>query len=265
MPEPVDLVAPSAGAGARAGDDGGGLVLHGFTGNPTAVRPLAQRVAEAGHTVVVPRLPGHGTSWRDLATTTWRDWLREADAALDRVGELPCAVVGLSMGGTLALRLAQDRPADVASLVLINPSMTFRHPLKPALGLLKRVVPTFPGVGNDIARPDADELPYDRVPLRAAASLFELQDAVRDRLREVTAPTLLFTSRNDHTVPPGDSSIVLDHIASARREQVWLDRSFHVATLDYDAEVVADRTIGWLADTVGSASSRAPARDDDDT
>ncbi len=256
------LVGPSADAWSSAGDGPGVLVLHGFTGNPTAVRPLAHRLSAAGHAVEVPRLPGHGTTWRDLASTTWRDWLREADAALDRLGVLPCAVVGLSMGGTLALRLAQDRPADVTSLTLINPSLTHRHPLKPALGLLKRIVPTFPGVGNDIARPGVDELPYDRVPLRAAASLFELQDVVRGRLHEITTPTLVFTSRNDHTVEPGDSGIVLARIASPRREQVWLDRSYHVATLDYDADLIADRTIDWLAATAGSSAESDPDGDD---
>lgn len=250
----VELVAPSADSWTSVGDGPGVLVLHGFTGNPTAVRPLARRLAAEGHAVDVPRLPGHGTTWRDLATTTWHDWLREADAALDSLGDLPCAVVGLSMGGTLALRLAQQRPADVTSLVLINPFLTFHHPLKPALGLLKRIVPVFPGVGNDIARPGSDELAYDRVPLRAAASVFELQDAVRDRLHEITAPTLIFTSRNDHIARPSDSGLVLDRIASPRREQTWLERSFHVATLDYDADMIAERTIAWLAETTGWAS-----------
>ena len=161
------------------------------------------------------------------------------------------------MGGTLALRLAQDRPADVACLVLINPAVTFRHPLKPALGLLKRIVPTFPGLGNDIARPGVDELPYDRVPLRAAASLFELQDEVRGRLHEITAPTLIFTSRNDHTVAPGDSVIVRDRIASPQRQQVWLERSFHVATLDYDAALIAARASAWLDDALRASPTDA--------
>lgn len=251
----MTVVAPSAAAWSAGGDGAGVLVLHGFTGNPTAVRPLAERLAAAGHAVELPRLPGHGTSWRDLARTGRSDWLAAAEAAFDRLGDRPRAIVGLSMGGALALRLAEQRPADVASLVLINPSVTFRHPLKPVAALLGRVVPTFPGIGNDIARPDADELPYDRVPLRAAASLFALQDEVRADLGRVVAPTLVLTSRIDHTVPPTDSTVVLDGIASARREQVRLERSFHVATLDYDAGLVADHTIAWITATVGPATT----------
>ncbi|MBW3606196.1 MAG: alpha/beta fold hydrolase [Actinobacteria bacterium] len=246
------LVAPSAAAWSHPGDGPGVLVLHGFTGNPTSLRPLAARLAAEGYSVELPRLPGHGTNYRELATTTWSQWLAEVVAAFDRLEGRPRAIVGLSMGATLALRLAQLRPTDVAALVLINPSVTFEHPFKPALGLLKRVIPWMPGVGNDIAKPGADELPYSRVPLTAAASLFELQDIVRAHLHAVDMPTLVLTSRNDHTVRPTDSAVILDRIASPRREQVWLERSFHVATLDHDADMIGDRTIEWLAATVGS-------------
>ena len=252
----MNLSAPSAAAWSNPLGDTGVLVLHGFTGNPTAMRPLAERLAAAGHRVELPRLPGHGTTWQDLATTRWDDWAREADAAFDRLGARPRAIVGLSMGGTLALDLAQRRPHDVAALVVVNPAVTFRHPLRPALGLLKRVVPTFPGIGNDIARPGADEHPYPRVPLGAAASLFDAQDVVRAGLDRVTAPTLVLTSRTDHTVDPANSGIIMRGLTAAITEQVWLERSFHVATLDYDAEVIADRTIAWID---GALAGTSPA------
>lgn len=242
----MNLIAPTAAAWSSPVGETGALVLHGFSGNPTAMRPLAERLAAAGHRVELPRLPGHGTTWRDLATTRWDDWAGEADAAFDRLGPRPRAIVGLSMGGTLALHLAQQRPDDVAALVVVNPAVTFRHPLRPALGLLKRVVPTLPGIGNDIARPGVDEHPYRRVPLVAVASLLAAQDMVRARLDRVTAPTLVLTSRTDHTVDPANSGIVLRELSSAATEQVWLEHSFHVATLDYDADVIADRAIAWI-------------------
>lgn len=249
------LIAPSAAAWSSPVGDTGVLVLHGFTGNPTAVRPLAERLAAAGHRVELPRLPGHGTTWRDLATTRWDDWAAEADAAFERLGARPRAIVGLSMGGTLGLHIAQQRPHEVAALVVINPAVTFRHPLRPALGLLKHVVPTFPGVGNDIARAGADEYPYPRVPLAAAASLFEAQDTVRAGLGRVTAPTLVLTSRTDHTVDPADSAIVMRGLTAAVTEQMWLERSFHVATLDYDANLIADRSIAWIDAAMAGASA----------
>lgn len=252
----MNLIGPSAAPWSSSGTGPGVLALHGFSGNPTAMRPLADRLASEGYPVEVPLLPGHGTSWRDLAGTTWPDWLAEATAAFDRLGPPPHAIVGLSMGGTLALRLAQVRGDDVAALVLINPLATFKHPLTPALGLLKRIIPSVPGIGNDIAKRGADELPYDRVPLRAVASMIDLVNVVRTQLHTVAAPTLALTSRTDHTVRPTDSAVVLNHITASPREQVWLEHSFHVATLDYDAQLVADRTVGWLADTIGTDVNR---------
>lgn len=245
---PASVVAASAQPWSAAGGDVGALLLHGFTGNPTSLRPLAERLAGEGMAVELPRLPGHGTHWRDLARTTWQDWAGEADAALDRLRgrTRAVAVVGLSMGGTLALHLAQRRPADLAAIVVINPSLTFRHPLRSVASVVGRVVPSIPGVGNDIARPGADELPYDRVPLRAAASLFAFQDQVRGTLGGVRTPLLVLTSRTDHTVPPTDSTVLLEGVASPQREQVWLERSFHVATLDHDADLIADRTVAFV-------------------
>lgn len=255
------LIAPSAAAWSSPGGPAGVLVLHGFTGNPTSMRPLAERLAADGYRVELPRLPGHGTSWQDLAGTTWDDWAGEADAAFERLGRRRRGIVGLSMGATLALHLAQQRPHEVDALVLINPAVTFKHPLKPALGLLKRVIPTLPGVGNDIARPGADELPYPRVPLAAAASLFAAQDDVRSRLDRVGAPTLVLTSRNDHTVDPADSEIVLSGLVDARTAQVWLERSFHVATLDHDAALIEDRASAWLEETLRATPTEATPAD----
>lgn len=255
-----DVVAPSAHAWSAPGsqDGAGVLVLHGFTGNPTSLRPLAERLAAGGMAVELPRLPGHGTHWKDLARTSRHDWAAEAGASLDRLRARTraVAVVGLSAGGTLALLLAQTRPDDVAAIAVINPSLTFRHPLKKVAGTVARVIPTMRGVGNDIARPGADELPYDRVPLTAAHQLFTLQDEVRSNLAAVHTPVLVLTSREDHTVPPSDSTVLLEGISSPDREQVWLERSFHVATLDHDADLIADRTIAFVRTHTASADDR---------
>jgi carboxylesterase len=257
----MELMAPSAARWSHAQGDTGVLVLHGFTGNPTSMRPLAEHLAAEGHRVELPRLPGHGTSWKDLASTAWSDWADEAAAAFDRLGPRPRAIVGLSMGGTLALHLAQQRPRDVGALVLINPWMTLHHPLKPTLRVLQHVIGSFPGVGNDIARPDADELPYPRVPLTALSSVLEAQGGVRDRLSEVRAPTLVLTSRVDHTIDPEDSTLIVRELRYARTQQVRLEHSFHVATLDYDAELIADRASAWIADALfARPSDSAPRR-----
>lgn len=233
---------------ATEGDDIGVLILHGFTGNPVSVRPVADALAARGRTVEVPRLPGHGTTWQDCQRTTWRDWAREASGALDALAARTRTrvVVGLSMGGTLALHLAQTRAEDLAGVVVINASVRSWDPRLKALGAIKHVVGSLPGIGNDIAKPGGDELPYDRVPLRALASFIELQRMVRSGLPSVALPLLQLTSRQDHVVEPANAELITQGVSSDDVTQVWLERSYHVATLDHDADVIIDRTAAFV-------------------
>lgn len=255
-----ELMAASARSWSHAGGDVGVLVLHGYTGNPTSMRPVAEALAAHGHSVELPRLPGHGTNPRDLARTTAADWAAAADAALDRLLGRCRAVVALgqSAGGALALDLVQRRADDVAALVLVNPWLRLRHVLRPLAPLVGRVVPFVPGIGNDIARPGADEKPYARVPLRPLLSVLELQGRVEGRLGDVTAPVLVLTSRVDHTIDNRDSAEIVRGVTSETAEQVWLERSFHVATLDYDADRIIERTLAFIGATVGTPSTGVP-------
>lgn len=243
----MSAVLRGAEAWTAEGGDVGVLVLHGFTGNPWSVRPWAEGLAAEGHTVDVPLLPGHASTWRDMAATTWREWAAETDAALLRLAARTRrqVVCGLSMGGTLALRLAAAHP-ELAGVALVNPSLFSDDPVRRLVPVLSRVVASVPGIGSDIARAGGDERAYDRVPLRALASFAQLEAAVRRDLARVTAPLLVMTSRVDHVVPPECSRAVLDGVASTDTEQVWLERSHHVATLDHDADLVTRRTADFI-------------------
>lgn len=215
----------------------GALLLHGFTGSPASMRPWGEHLAAEGTTVNVPRLPGHGTSWRELNRTQWRDWYAEAvrglDLLLERCDEV--FVAGLSMGGCLALRLAEERPDDVAGLVLVNPSVVSSDKRLAVTPLLKRVVPALKGVGNDIKKPGVDEHCYDRTPLKAVDSLRALWKVTRDDLPKVTAPVLMFRSVDDHVVEPLSAQLIAERVSSRDVTERVLENSYHVATLDHDA------------------------------
>ena len=228
------------GSGPNA--DVGVLVLHGFTGSPASMRPLAEDLAGRGFAVELPLLPGHGTHWKQLNSTTWQDLAKETVRAFEqlRARTSKCVVVGLSNGGLIALRLAQTRGADLAGQVLINPFLFSLDPRVKVLPILKSVLPSIPGVINDIAKPDQDEVGYDRVPLRSLASVMQLQKEVRSNLPSTRIPTLLFTSRQDHVVDPKNSLEIAERIGSTDIEHVWLERSYHVATLDYDYDLIVD-------------------------
>ena len=234
-------VLPGAEPFAHEGsDDIGVLLCHGFTGTPQSMRPWAEHLAAEGFSVRVPLLPGHGTRWQDMNRTRWQHWYDRVDTGFGLLSARcrSTFVFGQSMGGALALRLAQRHGAEVAGLALVNPSVTTLKRGARLLPLLSKVVPSIPGVANDIAKPGVHEVAYDRTPLRAAASLQQLWGVVRADLGRVHQPLLLFRSAVDHVVEPVSSRIVLDGVASEDRTEVVLADSFHVATLDNDAPTI---------------------------
>lgn len=242
---PSRAVLPGAEAFAVPGGRVGALVLHGFTGSPQGVRPWAQGLADAGLTVAVPRLPGHGTDVADLARSRWRDWYALARADLLELRRR-CDVVlvaGLSMGGALALRLAAHEPAAVDGVALVNPAVLLGNPILAAVPLLRWLTPTVRGVGGDIALEGGRELAYDRVPLHALHSFVGLMASVRVELGEVRAPLLLMRSAVDHVVPAQSSTVVAEGVASRDVREVVLPRSHHVATLDHDLPLVVAETV----------------------
>lgn len=240
---------PGAEPWQADGGPTGALLVHGFTGSPQSMRPWAEHLAGAGHSVRLPRLPGHGTRWQDLNATRWTDWFAEVERAFLELSER-CAdvfVLGLSMGGTLAIRLAEVRAGAVAGLVLVNPSLTTEDRRAKLLPVLSRVVPSLPPIGGDIKKPGVRELAYDRLPLAAAASLQQLWKITRADLAAVVAPLLLLRSAQDHVVEPVNGRLLLEGVSSAVREEVVLADSFHVATLDNDALLIFDTSAAFLA------------------
>ncbi len=255
MPAPVPpTVLPGAEPVDLPGGPVGVLLSHGFTGTTQSMRPWAEHLAAAGLTVRAPRLPGHGTRWQDLNRTGFADWYGELEAAFDdlRARCETVFVMGLSMGGTLVLRLAELRAQEVAGVVVVNASLgTDRRDAKLA-PVLSRVLPSFPGIASDVKRPGVTELAYDRVPLKAFASLQAAWPVVAGDLARITCPVLAYRSRVDHVVPPVSGRTLLDGLAGGTVEERVLEDSYHVATLDNDAEAV-------FAGSLAFVRSHAPA------
>lgn len=227
----------------------GVLLVHGFTGAPSSQRPWAEHLLAAGYSVSVPRLPGHGTTWQEMNTTTWQDWYGEVERAFDEL-HTECSqvvVTGLSMGGCLALRLAEQRPDDVAGLVLVNPAVTSTDRRLVLTPVLKHVVRSVSGIASDIKKPGAVENGYDRVPVRALDSLRQLWAVTVADLAKVTAPLLLFRSRVDHVVDPSSARLVMQRVSSPEATERVLEDSYHVATLDNDAPVIFEESVRFIA------------------
>jgi carboxylesterase len=249
-------VLPGAEPQSWPGGPDGALVIHGFTGSPQSMRGLAQAFADAGFTTELPLLPGHGTSIEDMLPTTWDDWSATAEAAYQDLA-MRCdrvIVVGLSMGGTLATWLAANHP-EIAGLVAINAAVMPQPEIAELLGpLLEAGEAVFDGIGNDVAKEGVVELAYPQTPLAALASLGAAIEELQPLLASVECPTLVMSSPEDHVVPPASS----DHLASSVAgpvERITLARSYHVATIDHDADLIAREAVAFARASCAAAAA----------
>jgi carboxylesterase len=225
---------------ARRGGPTGVLLCHGFTGSPHSLRRWAEYLADARLSVSLPRLPGHGTTWQEMARTRAGDWYAEVDRAFDEL-QADCDemfVMGLSMGACLALRLAELRGDAVRGLVLVNPSITADTRLFMLAPVLKLLVPSLKGIGSDIKKENVDEVGYDRVPVKAAATLPGLWRITQQQLKDLTQPILAFRSVTDHVVGPASMKLLTEVLPAGQLEVRELANSYHVATLDNDADAI---------------------------
>ncbi|PRA09805.1 esterase [Arthrobacter sp. MYb211] len=225
------------------------LLIHGFTGSTTAMRPWADSLQSHGVHTSVPILPGHETRWQDLIGRPYGQWIQATEDAFDELASAHqhVFVAGLSMGGALALHLASRR--NVSGVSLVNPGLVIDSPVAPYSGYLRRVVRTVAPISNDIAYPGADENAYERTPVAAVHEVYKLFAQTRARLPLVAAPVQLLRSAVDNVVSDASVHALLNGLGPGiLRERIALSRSRHVATLDYDAPKIFKESLRFITD-----------------
>jgi carboxylesterase len=243
--------------------DGGpiGVVLsHGLSGSPASMRPWGEYLAQQGYTVDAPRLPGHGTTVAECNRTRWDDWYATIERSYLRMRER-CDIVfvgGLSMGGALAVHLAQQHE-DVAGVMLVNPALGSNDlraklllPVMKVLGIKE-----YPAISNDIAKEGMDEVGYDKTPIRALVSFVDHWPMLVRDLHRVTQPTIVFHAPGDNLVDRVTTDLLKVDIGANDFTYVELPQSQHVATLDHDAETIFTRSAAFIERV--SADYEAPA------
>ncbi len=227
----------------------GVLLSHGFTGSPASIVPWGRYLADRGYAVAVPRLPGHGTTWQDMTSTRYDDYYAAVEREFETLKARTDVVVvaGLSMGGCLVLNLAEQRPREIAGVVLVNPAVASTNKQLLLLPVLKHLVKAMPAIGNDIKKENVSEYSYPKTPLKPLASMLTAWKTVRADLPKVTAPLVLFRSADDHVVDPSSARIILGGISSRDKTERVLTESYHVATLDNDAEQIFAESAEFVA------------------
>jgi len=235
------------------GNDIGILVCHGFTGSTQSMRPLGKHLNAAGYTVIGPRLKGHGTNVADMASTTVTDWIDSVDEALATLRK-SCSqifMIGLSMGGTLTLYTAAKHADTIRGAIAINAPVQISSPDLASLALDRSAPALIPGVGSDIKDPNVKELAYEQVPVPALKQIYALTAVTRDLLPRIKCPTLVMHSREDHIAHPSNANIIVQGLGSCRVELTWLENSFHVATIDFDKDVICEKATAFFKSIAG--------------
>lgn len=235
------------------GNQIGILVIHGFTGTTQSMHSLGKAYADAGLTVLGPRLTGHGISPEEMANAEFKDWLQDVEEALDelRLHADKIFITGLSMGGALTLYLAENYD-DILGIIPINAAIDM--PDFRALYQTQKAanVEFIEGIGSDIKKPNTRELAYAKTPVKSMKELLDLMKLVRENLSQVTCPTLIFASTVDHVVPPENSQIIYQEISSHDKSIIKLEESYHVATLDNDLELIASQSLQFINNILNS-------------
>lgn len=259
------------------------LLIHGLTGTPSEVKAVGKAIARRGYTVHGVQLAGHCGSEADLLATGWRDWYRSVEDAFERLKRRHRTVFvgGLSMGALLSLKLAADRPRDVAGLLLFSTTLFYdgwaipwtRVLVKPALALgfarWVRFVEAPPyGIKDDrlrerIARSmlsgDSAGAGNASTPGRSLQQLHRLIAVVKAALPAIRTPALVVHARDDDMTSLRNAGYVAARIGG-EVEKIVLDDSYHMVTLDKDRDRLVEASVGFIGRRSGADAAKAADR-----
>ena len=237
------------------GSDRGILAVHGITGSPAEMRLFGEYANHQGYTVLAPRLCGHGTHVKDMAPLTWPYWYASVVDGYHMLQGLcrDITVVGLSMGGLLALKLASEKPVS-AVVSLSAPIHLFEPRLKllPVYRLFRSYEPNKRKVFPDLD--PSYSVGYEKIPLASLDSLLSLIKHVAGLLPLVEVPILVAHSKVEHTVQPSSAQYIFDHVRSRDKELKWLRKSGHVITLDCERGQLFEAIANFLDKVQGGVS-----------
>ena len=233
------------------GDSVGVLLLHGLTATPSEVRLLGEALHAAGHTVMAPLLPGHGTHPEDLNDVRWHDWAWEVEQAYHLLAT-HCDHVfvgGESTGGVLALHLATKYP-EIAGVLCYAPAIQLALPMSDMV----RLYVSAPLI-EALPKENGDNNPYWQGykvnPLWAVVELVRMGREVRRNLAQIRQPVLIVQGRHDTTIDPAAGQIVLDGISSTVKELYWMENSAHIIILEDEREEIFRLTLDFMATQLG--------------
>ncbi len=228
------------------------LLIHGWTSVPYEVRRFGKFLNEKGYTVLGPVLKGHGTHPKDLKNVSWEEWLEGVEQAYAELkkNHAKIYVAGTSMGASLAVMLAADRP-EIAGLVLMAMPHTLRKE-RMIIWLVRfaKIFKTYqkkyypPGFGD--SRFITRRISYQIYPLRSVLEIFRLAKVVRRELSRVTQPCFIMQSTHDHIVTPDSLEKIFSEISSKVKHKKYIHKAYHTFISDIENEHVFEDILNFI-------------------
>ena len=244
------------------GGERGILLIHGFTGSISHMRPLGDALRERGYTVMGINLPGHALTENDMAKSDWQQWLQASKQAVLTLREhaKSVTVCGLSMGGDLALLLAEQMKVDAC--VPISAPMAVQIRMMPFAALAAPFCPRTswkPPTDRHKLLDAAYDYGYTGFPTKRAADLNHLIHLARRNLFNISCPVLVVQSEGDETIWPGSADCILQGVASETKQKLWLQGVPHVCTISVELPAIVDAVDGLMRalDVEGDAGASA--------
>lgn len=229
------------------GGDTACLLVHGYTGSPSELRPLGEFLSEKGFTVNGPLLPGHGTTIEDLDRCSWHDWNNFVEAEWNRLKKdhRKVFVMGLSMGGALALHLAAHNKVDgVVTLASGTKLADWRLPLFP---ILKHFIKKVKKTKNSYARgPNRLRFAYEYNPIRATQELLNFYSHLSETLSDINDPLLVVHAKNDIILRLENTDIIVSGVSSTDTKVVLLEKAKHIITLSDEKDRIHKEVLEFI-------------------
>ena len=245
---PKGLITDWSADGSGVNKEIGVVLVHGYTGSPSSMRPWAEYLNQKGYTVRVPLLPGHGTKPEDLSQIKWQQWPEKVESELDELRKncKKIFICGFSMGGGTTLHLATKHSDKITGIILVNPMIHLPFIGTKLAYVLSRLKKYRSSAGDDIKCPGVTQGGYEVMSTKGIYQILQMLKYTRANLHRVSIPMQLFHSVDDHTLPVSNTEIVMKRVGSLSKERIELTNSFHVATLDYDAEIIFENSLVFI-------------------
>lgn len=221
------------------------LMLHGFTGSSADVRMLGRFLQKEGYTCMGPIYRGHAVPPEELLQygpeDWWEDVLNAYQTLVDK-GHEEIVVCGLSLGGVMSLRLAEEKDVKAVIPMCAPTGIDAENRLYKGVQAYAREYK-----GREEKSPE--QIEQEMAEFKPMPTLKDLRAFVRDtasKLEHIFVPTLVVQGAKDNMIDPESANQIYEAVNTFQKELLIYENSGHVITLDKEKEKLHQDVLDFL-------------------